>query len=93
MMNFDFDVEFTNQSAQEIDVEFEQPTTVIDPELGSFQQVGVPGLSAYEVAVENGFDGTEEEWLDSLKGGPGKHGDDGVSPTVSVGNRDGSNLA
>lgn len=26
------------------------------------------GLSAYEVAVENGFQGTEEEWLESLKG-------------------------
>lgn len=25
------------------------------------------GLSAYEVAVVNGFDGTEEEWLASLK--------------------------
>lgn len=28
---------------------------------------GDQGLSAYEVAVENGFTGTEEEWLDSLK--------------------------
>lgn len=28
---------------------------------------GEQGLSAYEVAVENGFVGTEEEWLDSLK--------------------------
>lgn len=27
---------------------------------------GVPGLSAYEVAVANGFEGTEEEWLVSL---------------------------
>lgn len=80
MMNFDFDVEFSNQSAQEIDVEFGQSNMVIAPEL----QVGVPGLSAYEVAVENGFDGTEEEWLDSLKGDPGNPGDNGVSPTVSV---------
>ena len=29
------------------------------------------GLSAYEVAVRNGFVGTEEEWLDSLRGAPG----------------------
>lgn len=28
---------------------------------------GEEGLSAYEVAIENGFIGTEEEWLDSLK--------------------------
>ena len=33
------------------------------------------GLSAYEVAVKNGFDGTEEEWLASLKGRDGKGSD------------------
>lgn len=26
------------------------------------------GKSAYQIAVENGFVGTEQEWLDSLKG-------------------------
>ena len=31
---------------------------------------GEQGPSAYEVAVENGFEGTEEQWLESLKGGP-----------------------
>lgn len=29
--------------------------------------VGPRGFSAYEVAVQNGFIGTEQEWLDSLK--------------------------
>lgn len=29
---------------------------------------GASGKSAYEIATENGFDGTEAEWLDSLKG-------------------------
>jgi hypothetical protein len=33
------------------------------------------GLSAYEIAVQNGFKGTEVEWLASLKGEPGKAGD------------------
>lgn len=33
------------------------------------------GLSAYEIAVQNGFKGTETEWLASLKGEPGKAGD------------------
>lgn len=28
---------------------------------------GVNGESAYEIAVKNGFEGTEEEWLESLK--------------------------
>lgn len=32
--------------------------------------IGVDGLSAYEVAVENGFVGTEEEWLEYLRQGP-----------------------
>ena len=33
---------------------------------------GTDGKSAYEIAVENGFVGTEEEWLESLKfGGEG----------------------
>lgn len=28
----------------------------------------ITGKSAYEIAVMNGFDGTEKEWLESLKG-------------------------
>ena len=31
---------------------------------------GLDGKSAYEIAVEHGFVGTEEEWLASLAGGP-----------------------
>lgn len=37
---------------------------------------GADGLSAYEVAVANGFIGNESQWLESLKGEPG---DDGQS--------------
>ena len=33
------------------------------------------GLSAYEIAVKNGFEGSEKEWLSSLKGEPGAAGD------------------
>src|SRR5690606_20733930 len=39
---------------------------------------GDDGRSAYEVAVDNGFTGTEEEWLASLEGADGKDGRDGV---------------
>lgn len=35
------------------------------------------GKSAYEIAKENGFDGTEAEWLASLKGAKGDKGDQG----------------
>lgn len=33
---------------------------------------GTAGKSAYEIAVDNGFVGTETEWLESLKGADGK---------------------
>lgn len=37
------------------------------------------GKSAYEIAVENGtFEGTEEEWLASLKGAKGEQGIQGI---------------
>lgn len=38
---------------------------------------GNPGESAYQIAVDNGFDGTETEWLASLKGADGADGSDG----------------
>ena len=33
---------------------------------------GESGKSAYEIAVDNGFSGSEREWLNSLKGEAGK---------------------
>lgn len=38
---------------------------------------GEDGDSAYEIAVENGFAGTEAEWLKSLKGEQGIQGPKG----------------
>lgn len=40
---------------------------------------GLPGKSAYELAVEAGFIGTEEEWRASLKG------DTGETPDIEIG--------
>ena len=45
---------------------------------------GQNGKSAYEIAVENGFVGTEAEWLASLKGTDGKDGQDGQGATVTA---------
>ena len=42
---------------------------------------GTAGKSAYEIAVDNGFVGTETEWLESLKGADGT---DGTTFTPSV---------
>ena len=47
-------------------------------EQGPSGQDGAPGKSAYEIAVEDGFKGNIQEWLESLKG------DSGYSPTVSA---------
>lgn len=53
----------------------------------------IHGHSAYEVAVINGFSGTEEEWLASMKGDPGYtpqkgidyfDGEDGYTPQKGV---------
>lgn len=40
---------------------------------------GTAGKSAYEIAVDNGFIGTETEWLESLKG---SKGDNGTTPHI-----------
>ena len=36
--------------------------------VGSINKCDVLTISAYGIAVKNGFEGTEEEWLESLKG-------------------------
>ena len=40
-------------------------------------QNGKDGKSAYEIAVEHGFTGTEEEWLAALQGATGAQGEKG----------------
>lgn len=47
----------------------------MDPPTGG----GDPGASAYELAVADGFEGTEAEWLASLQGQPGGAGGPGPS--------------
>lgn len=48
------------------------------PPSGSGQgEKGDPGDSAYQIAVNNGYTGTEAEWLDSLKGDTGATGPQG----------------
>lgn len=45
---------------------------------GATGATGATGKSAYDIAVEYGFEGTEEEWLASLKGEKGDKGEDGA---------------
>lgn len=44
---------------------------------------GADGKSAYEIAVEHGFVGTEEQWLESLKGKDGETPDMSEYPKTS----------
>ncbi len=58
--------------------------------LQKISEKGKDGKSAYEIALENGFVGTEAEWLESLKGTDGKDGADGQpgkdAPEVDLSN-------
>lgn len=47
---------------------------------GSADKINViKGESAYEIALLNGFKGTQAEWLESLKGEPGDPGNPGIN--------------
>ncbi len=52
------------------------------PEGGGGGSDGADGKSAYEIAVDNGFTGSESEWLASLKGADGEAGADGITPHI-----------
>lgn len=74
----------TFETIESFDVEFQEvsPTLMVKPEQSnqSFDFdlgeviMGKDGKSAYEIALDNGFEGTEQEWLESL------HGKNGYTP-------------
>ena len=52
---------------------------LLNGDKGDSGVAGARGLSAYEIAKAGGYTGTEEQWLESLKGTPGAKGDSGVA--------------
>ena len=56
---------------------YQQLIAKIDEKIASVHD-GADGASAYEIAVENGYTGTEAEWLSSLKGEKGDAGEQGI---------------
>ncbi len=50
---------------------------------------GDDGKSAYEIALEQGFEGDEEAWLESLKGEKGEKGDKGDKGERGMDGKDG----
>ena len=55
---------------------YQQLIAKIDEKIASVHD-GADEASAYEIAVENGYTGTEAEWLTSLKGQKGERGEKG----------------
>lgn len=51
---------------------------------------GANGDSAYEIAVKNGFEGTQSQWLASLKGADGANGKDGTNGEKGADGQDGA---
>lgn len=63
-------------------VQYESDNLSTDLDFEHIQLVrGEDGKSAYELAVEHGFEGSEEEWLESLQATDGK---DGYTPIKGV---------
>lgn len=58
--------------------------------LQKISEKGKDGKSAFEIAVEHGFDGTETEWLESLRGTDGKDGLPGKDGADGLPGRDGT---
>ena len=62
-------------------------TPVLTGLMGNQGPAGNNGLSAYQIALNNGFVGTETQWLNSLQGTPGQQGPTGpVGPQGLTGN-------
>ena len=68
---------------ENLDFSIELNQTVIDVELNfsvlNIGSISESGKSAFDIAVENGFVGTEIEWLISLNGTDGSDGKDGTN--------------
>ena len=76
-----FKVDFS-ENEKKVEADFTEGTRFLN---------GKDGKSAYEIAVQNGFEGTETEWLESLKGQDGKDGKDGIDGKDGKDGADGEN--
>lgn len=67
----------TGVTLQITDINGTQNVTILNGINGENGTNGSDGKSAYQIAANNGFEGTEQEWIESL------HGEDGVT-TIST---------
>lgn len=74
-----------------VDYYTDEEIDAIKDEIAQKVQVGAKGedgKSAYQIAVDEGFEGSEADWLASLKGTDGRNGIDGINGTNG---KDGTN--
>lgn len=71
---------FVDWSPEVFDVESGEVATLQGPP----GNPGADGLSAYQLAVANGYSGTLEQWLESLKGEPGRDGVPGADGSDGI---------
>lgn len=88
---------FNNNAAtktQEFDKKVQQETEGLSVTVNKYieenkeELKGDAGKSAYQIALDEGFVGSEEEWLESLKGKDGKDGADGQNGADGVDGED-----
>lgn len=66
-------VEVKLSTSQVFDAQLMEAQTTIDPDIKE-NVLSIQGASAYQIAVDNGFVGSEKEWLASLVGPQGPQG-------------------
>lgn len=82
-------------SPETAEIESKDEFTLLESKIAEVNKIIAEGIetsqgkSAYEIAVENGFAGTVEEWLESLKGEKGADGKDGIDGENGIDGQDG----
>lgn len=82
-------------SPETAEIESKDEFTLLESKIAEVDKIIAEGIetaqgkSAFEIAVENGFVGTVEEWLESLKGEKGADGKDGINGKNGVDGQNG----
>ena len=56
-----------NETTESVNIDIVENINIINIEVSEMGMQGLNGKSNYQVAVENGYIGTELQWLDSQK--------------------------
>lgn len=82
-------------SPETAEIESKDEFTLLESKIAEVDKIIAEGIetaqgkSAFEIAVENGFVGTESEWLESLKGEKGADGKDGINGKDGIDGKNG----